>query len=293
MPVTVKPMQGPFGAAVSGIDLGREIGAADWSAIRDAFARYSVLVFRDQEITKAEHVAFSRRFGDLEYHVLKESTDPEYPEIFLLGSVEEPGGGKPFLNRNMKEWHADSTFMPEPSLGSLMYCKVTPSVGGDTLFASTRAAYETLPLEPKRTIQGREVVISYTYFHDEVLLPITPGMTPLTDEEKARVPDVTHPLVRRHPDSGERSILVSSTSVREISGLGADETRDLVAELCAHITRPGAVYRHEWRVGDLVIWDNRCTMHTATVYDFDNEPRLMHRTTIAGDRPIAAAPEAI
>jgi taurine dioxygenase len=165
-------------------------------------------------------------------------------------------------------------------------------VGGDTLFASTRAGYETLPMETKRRIQGREVLISYRYFRDEVLLPITPGMKPLTQEEKDRVPDVLHPIVRLHPDSGTRSLFLS-TNAQRVSGLSDTEGLELIADLRRHITRPSAVYRHRWRVGDLVIWNNRCTMHTATVYDFDNEPRLMHRTTIAGDKPIAALPEAL
>ena len=292
MSVSIEPLGGQFGALISGIDLSGPVSDEQFAEIHEAFLRYSVLLFRGQELTKAQHVAFSRRFGELELHVLRESTDPEFPEIFLLGSVEEAGGGTPFLNRNDEEWHSDSTFMERPSLGSLMYCKVKPSKGGDTLFASTRAAYETLPVETKRLIQSREVLISYRYFHDEVLLPITPGMKPLTQVEIDRVPDVLHPLVRLHPNTEQRSIFVS-TNARAVSGMDDEEGRELVRELCDHITRPGAVYRHEWQVGDLVIWDNRCTMHTATVYDFDNEPRLMHRTTIVGDKPRAAPPEAL
>jgi taurine dioxygenase len=292
MALSIRPLSEPFGAEVRGCDLSHALSDAEFNDIKDAFVRHSVLLFREQDLTKAQHVALSRRFGNLELHVMREHTDPEFPEIFVLGSVQEPGGGTPFLNRNDEEWHSDSTFMAEPSLGSLLYCRVTPTVGGDTLFASTRAAYESLPPQTKRLVQGREVLISYRYFHDEVLLPIPPGMKPLTQAEKDRVPDVSHPLVRLHPESAERSIFVS-TNARQVSGLDQETGRALIEDLCRHITRPGAVYRHKWQVADLVIWDNRCTMHTATVYDFDNEPRLMHRTTIAGDRPRAAPPEAV
>lgn len=293
MTLTLRPLAEGFGAEIVGIDLRQPISDERWAEIESAFVRYSVLLFREQALSKAEHVALSRRFGTLEHHVLSQHTDPAFPEIFVLGSVREPDGGVPFLNRNDVEWHSDSSFMARPSLGSLLYCKVTPRIGGDTMFTSMHRAYDTLPPPLKRMLQGRVARHSFAYFHDEVILPITPGMKPMTPEQRARTPDVVHPLVRLHPLTGRRSVFFSSRSIREITGLDFTTVQALVADLLAHATAPDAVYSHAWRVGDMVIYDNRATMHTATPYDFDGEPRLLHRTTICGEAPLPAPPEAL
>lgn len=293
MPFAIEPLHEKFGAEIVGVDLTRPLDDATWTAIDGAFVRYSVLVFRDQDLSKQQHVAFSRRFGELEFHVVKENIDPECPEIFVLGNVEDRGGATPFASRVNETWHSDSSFLAAPSMASLLYCRIAPGVGADTQLVSARAAYEDLPMEIKRRIQGRTVVFSYAHFHDEILVPAEPERQPLTAKEKADLPDVRHPLVCLHPANGSRSIFISEVSAREISGLEESEISGLVDALCRHITQPEAVYTHRWRVGDLLIWDNRCTMHRATIFDAERERRLMHRTTIVGEVPIPAPPEEI
>ena len=251
-----------------------------------------MLLFRGQRLDRVRHVAYSGRFGELELHLAGDHRDPVHPEIFLIGNVREAGGGVPNLNRNGIEWHSDSSFIAEPSLGSLMYCRVTPTVGGGTWFADARAAWDGLPEPLKEQAKGLSAVHSYTWFHDRICR-VNPGRRRLTDAERAGHPDVRHPLVRRHPVTGRPSLYVCPDVMKEIPGLDADAAAALVEALMAHATAEDVVYRHRWQVGDLVVWDNRCTMHTAVPYDFDREPRLMHRTTVAGSAPLPAFPEAV
>jgi taurine dioxygenase len=291
MTIEVTPLNDYVGAEIRGVNLSGDLDKATWNTIYQAYLDHSVLLFRDQDLTKAQHVAFSRKFGELELHVVSVNTDPGYPEIFVLGNVEEPDGGKPFLSRINEFWHSDSSFIEEPSAASLLYCRIAPSSGADTLLASGRTAYETLPANLKARIQGRTGLYSYVDLHQRLLDQNMPGVEPLSEEDKAKYPDVQHPLVRLHPKNGTRAIYVCETSTAGILDMDQDKCDELVADLCAHITRDEAVYRHRWRPGDLIIWDNRCTMHAATEWDAENERRLMHRTTVIGDRPIPAPPE--
>jgi taurine dioxygenase len=269
-----------IGAEILDVDVGAPIDAASFAAIRDAFNQHSLLLFRGQTITEAQHVAFSRRFGNLQIHHLKQFLTASTPEIYVLSNVVEDGKPK----GNHKEgwnWHSDWSYMTKPSLGSVLYAREVPDEQGDTLFASMQAAYDALLPAMKQRIDGLKAVHSYAGYYASAFA----DRAPLTEEQKQRTPDVVHPVVRTHPETGRKSLYVGETICKEICGLPPEESAALLAELNAHAVQADFVYRHRWQVGDLLAWDNRCTMHQATPYDDVKYRRVMHRTTIEGDAP--------
>lgn len=275
-----RPLSEHLGEEVVGVDLSAPLDDATFGAIEDLFNRRSVVVFRDQALTPAQLVAFSERFGEVETPLLNQFTLPEAPKVLVLSNVKE--GDKPKgAHRQGHLWHTDLTYMPEPSLGSLLYGVEVPPEGGDTLFASILAAYDALPEARQQALDGLKAVHSYPHAYAQLY----PEREPLTEEQKARVPDIVHPLVRTHPATGRKALYMGEYIIKEIEGLSDAETRALVEELIAHITRDEFIYRHKWRAGDLLMWDNRGVVHHATDYDDRKYRRVMHRTTIKGDRP--------
>ena len=226
-------------------------------------------------------VAFARRFGPLQIHVLKQFLTTPHPELYVLSNrVVE---GRPIGNHKEGwNWHSDLSYLEIPCLGSVLYAREVPPVGADTLFASMYAAYDALDAETRARIDSLRAVHSYAGYYAKAFA----DRAPLTEEQKAATPDVVHPLVRTHPETGRRSLYVGEDVVREIVGLPRTEGDALLARLNAHAVSDAFVYRHRWRVGDVVIWDNRSTMHRATPYDDRAYIRVMHRATIQGtDRP--------
>jgi len=271
----------PFiGSAVHGIDLREPVSDADFAVLRDALNQRSLLLLRGQQINEAQHVAFSRRFGTLLGHVLTQFLKKEYPEVYVLSNVSE--NGKPIGNHKEGwNWHSDLSYKAEPSLGALLYAVEVPPVEGDTFFASMHAAYDALPEVTKARIRRLTATHSYANYYGKAFA----DRNPLTPEQLAVTPDVVHPLVRTHPETGRLSLYVGQDVVKKIDGLPADESAQLLAELNEHAISPQFSYRHQWLAGDLLVWDNRCTMHRATPYDDLKYRRVMHRTTVAGDRP--------
>jgi len=269
-----------IGVELRGVDLRLPLAPEVVAEIRARLNRHSLLLFRDQAIDEPQHIGFSRIFGELLIHVLKQFLTTPYPEIYVLSNVIEDGKAKG-AHKEGWNWHSDLSYMAEPSLGSALYSREIPAEGGDTLFASMHAAFDALPEATKARIKPLKALHSYQGYYASYF----PDRAPLTEEQKARVPDVMHPVVRTHPETGRPSLYVGQDIVKEICGLPAEESRALLAELNAHAIRPEFVYRHQWRVGDLVVWDNRATMHQATPYDDVKYRRVMHRTTIKGDRP--------
>jgi len=271
----------PFiGSAVQGIDLREPVGDADFARLREALNQRSLLLFRGQQINEAQHVAFSRRFGTLLGHVLTQFLKKDYPEVYVLSNVSE--NGKPIGNHKEGwNWHSDLSYKAEPSLGALLYAVEVPPVEGDTFFASMHAAYDALPEATKTRIRALTATHSYANYYGRAFA----DRNPLTPEQLAATPDVVHPLVRTHPETGRLSLYVGQDVVKKIDGLPADDSAQLLAELNDHAISPQFSYRHKWLAGDLLVWDNRCTMHRATPYDDLKYRRVMHRTTVAGDRP--------
>ncbi len=269
-----------FVAEITGLDLREETSPQTAESLISDLARYEVLVIRDQKLEHADQVRFSRLFGPLDIYPVRSYVVPEYPEVLTISNIFE--NGEPiglYDGDDQMEWHTDYSWKPVMSRASLLYSAIAPAEGGDTLFADSTAAYEELSTGMKSRIDGLQAVHSMQCLVEEEL-KTNPHKKPLTEEERSRMPDVTHPLVRVHPVTGRRSLLLGSMIISGIVGLSAAESSALLAELHAHATSGRYVYRHHWAVGDLVIWDNDATMHTRTPCDRHRHRRLLYRTTV-------------
>lgn len=278
----IRPASRALGAEVVGFDLGSSNVDDDVIAeFRRALAENCILLMRDQKITPDQHVSFSRRFGELEHHVLNDYLLPGHPEIYIISNVKE--NEKPVGRAGAGQyWHTDLSYVKCPSLGSLMYAVEVPETGGDTMFANMYKAYDALSEPMKRFLSGLKGVHDFAYTQATYIAPA--GRTkPASPEQLAKTPPVEHPLVRTHPETGRKSLYVSPGMMTHIAGLAPAEGRAILGFLFEHVTRPEFVYRHRWQVGDLVFWDNRAAIHCA-VDDYGPEDRrLMYRTTIKGD----------
>jgi taurine dioxygenase len=277
LPLELVPLSDHLGVEVRGVDLSKPVDDATFAELRHAFDNRNLLLFRDQQLSVEQQLDFSRRWGPLEQHVLKQFTLPGYPELFVLTNKKD--GDKPQGAHKVGwHWHIDNTYMQRSSLGSLLYAKEIPPEGGDTLFTSLAAAYDGLPEAMKRRIDGLKAVHSYIHVRSIKW----PNET-LTEEQKARVPDIVHALVRVHPATGRKVLYVGEYVIKQFLGMSMADSKALLDELNAHATEPRFVYRHRWRVSDLMFWDNRATMHCAQPYDDMNHTRLMHTTRIVMD----------
>ncbi len=270
-----------FAAEIDGADITRLLDDATWAEIRAAFEEHSILVFRGRTLDDETQIAFSHRFGSLE---VTRSMNPAAGTPFARQSNLDIKTGEfiPADDRRMiyqlanMLWHSDSSFKPVPALCSLLSARIIPPEGGATEFASTRCAYPALPEDMKRRVAGAIAVHDFSWSRDQ----IRPGF--FTAEERATYPPVRHPLVRTNPVNG-RPALFLGAHASHIEGMPIEEGRALLKALLDHVTQPQFRYRHEWREGDLVVWDNRCVLHRATPYDSTRYKRLLQRTTVSGD----------
>ncbi len=284
----IRPTGAALGAEIRGVDLSKSVDEASLRAIENALHEHEVVFFRDQHISPEQHVAFSRRFGELEKHVRVECCKPGFPEIFVVSNVIE--NGKPIGTQDAGLfWHSDLAYMAEPSRGSLFYAHEVPhdDAGkplGDTLFASATAAWQALPEDIKGIVSKRRAVTSYAkgYYRDRKSGP----RPPLTEAQKARTPDVEHPIKRTHPWTRKPCLFVNEGYTASIAGLAPEESERVLNLLFEHVSRPEFVYRHQWRAGDFLIWDNCSTQHKA-MFDYAlPRRRRMERTTLTGTAPI-------
>lgn len=281
--LSIRPLSRACGAEVAGIDLARALEAETVQRLHRALGEHGILLFRDADLTPAQHVAFSRQFGALETHVVGEFNLPGHPEVFVVSNVREEGKLKGAVYAG-QYWHSDLSYMKKPSLGSLLLCREMPEVGGDTMWANMVLAYDSLSDVMKKFLSGLRAVHDYSHAYDTYFAHLK-ERPPLTPEQRAKTPPVEQPMVRTHPVTGRRALYVNPGFTKAIVGMPKEESQPILEMLFAHSTRPEFVYRHKWRVNDLVFWDNRCTMHYAlSDYDFSVR-RHMHRTTIAGDVP--------
>ncbi len=278
----IRPFDAALGAEVVGLDLNQPLSSADFQRIHRAHLDHHVVVFRDQRITPAQQVAFSRRFGPLQIHVLHQFQLANHPEILIVSNVVE--NGKPIgLGDAGHFWHSDLSYKEKPSLGSLLHAIELPAQGGDTLFANMHTAWETLPPALQRKVEGLRAEHTYLARYAE-LQKRSPWRPNLTPEQIAQVKPVVHPVVRTHSETGRKALFVSEHFTTRIIGLPDEESRALLDELFAHSVKPAHVYRHQWREHDLVFWDNRSLLHLAGGTP-DDLRRVMYRTTIEGDAP--------
>jgi alpha-ketoglutarate-dependent 2,4-dichlorophenoxyacetate dioxygenase len=283
--ISIKPLHPLFAAEVTGLDLSHPVAPEALGEIRDAFARYSVLVFRDQRVTDEQQIAFSREFGELE--TTKVGTPGAGSSLVVLtnigpdGEIEPPTERQMLNNRANQQWHADSSFKPVPAKASMLSARIIPSAGGNTEYISMRAVYAELPDELKQAVEGRVAIHDYTYGRSR----IDPNL--VTAEERAAVPPVRQAMVLDHGPYG-RSLYLGAHCA-SVEGLDQAEGRALIDRLMAFATQERFVYSHPWRPHDMILWDNRAVLHRATPFASTTERRLMVRTTIAGDGPTVAA----
>ena len=281
----IKYSNAPLGAEITGLDLARPVDQPTLQAIEDLFHDRGVIVFRDQQLTDEQHIAFSRRLGDLEIHVATQFLRPGYPEILVVSNVVEDGRNIGLADAG-QYWHSDLSYIANPSRCSLLYALEVPvkdgNVLGETLFASAAYAFETLPDSMKARLEGRRAIHSYGDRYKKQQAAGTRGA--LTEEQLKKVPQVSQPILRAHPITARRVLFVNEGFTVEVEGMEQTESDALLQELCGHITRPETLYRHQWRQGDLVMWDNCLTQHRA-IRDYELPlRRRMHRTTVAGVR---------
>jgi taurine dioxygenase len=282
MAITIRRFDAPLGAEVIGLDLGRSLDEDDFHRIHRAHLDHHVLVFRDQQITPEQQVAFSRRFGRLQIHVLRQFQLASEPEVLVVSNIVEDG--RPIgLGDAGHFWHSDLSYKERPSLGSMLLAHELPQDGGDTLFADMHLAWDTLPAALRHAVEGLQAEHSYLARYED-LRARSPWRPKLSDEQLAQVLPVVHPVVRTHPESGRKALFVSEHFTTRIVGLGEGESSELLAQLFAHSVRAQHVYRHRWQPGDMVFWDNRSVIHLAAGCP-DDQRRRLHRTTIEGDRP--------
>ena len=279
----IRPFDAPCGAEVLGLDLSRPLADDAFARIHRAHLDHHVLVFRGQDaLTPEQQIAFSRRFGPLQVHVLHQFGLPGHPEILIVSNIRE--NGRPIgLGDAGAYWHSDLSYMPKPSLGSMLLAQELPAEGGDTLFANQHRAWDALPAALKTALEGRRAEHWYLCKYEE-LRARNPYRPVLSQAQIDAVKPVAQPVVRTHPETGRKALFVSEHFTTRILGLPEDESRALLDELFERSTRPEFVYRHRWAPGDMVFWDNRSLMHLAAGTP-DHLRRRMNRTTIEGDAP--------
>ncbi|HEN8714013.1 MULTISPECIES: TauD/TfdA dioxygenase family protein [Pseudomonas] len=278
----IRPFSGAVGAEIIGLDLAKPVNAEDFSLIHRAHLEHHVLVLRDQRISPEQQIAFSRRFGQLQIHVLKQFLLKGHPEILIVSNIIE-NGHNIGLGDAGKFWHSDLSYKELPSLGSMLHAQELPSEGGDTLFADMHKAWDAVPQALRKQVEGRSAAHSYTARYAETKFEGNWRPT-LSAEQLAQVQEVVHPVVRTHPENGRKALFVSEGFTTRIVGLPDDESRDVLQQLYALSVLEQNIYRHQWQPHDLVFWDNRSLIHLATGCPAHLRRKLF-RTTIQGDAP--------
>ncbi len=265
--ITVKRLTGAIGAELKGVDLNHPLDDRTFGTIHQAFLDHCMLVFRGQFLDPAAQTVFTRRWGEvLHLSYLKQLEMPDHREVMAQGNL-----GKAKHALVTEQWHSDSSFMPAPPAHAILAAQVLPDAGGDTMFASQYVAYETLSEGMKRLLRELRAL------HGGAKLAAILGI-----EDSA--PPQSHPIVRTHQETGRKALYVNRLYTYCIEGLTEAESRGLLDFLFEQNCRPEFSYRHQWAPGDVIMWDNRCTLHYA-VHDYGDAPRVMHRTTVAGDIP--------
>jgi len=279
-PLAARPLSPGLGAEVRGVDLAQPLTPTLRDAIARAFLEHRLLVFRDQQLTGEQQHALTLQFGEIEGHVARQADGGRSPLVHIVHNLDEDG--QPTATpRDVGNyfWHTDKSYHAVPSLLTMLHALELPADGGDTQFANTAAGYAALPTAVQGAIAGLQVVHSW-----EVSRRKAGGRLASAEEAQER-PPVTHPLVRTHPDTGERCLYLGLHAAH-IVGLPELEGVALLERLLVHTTRPEFVLAHKWRAGDLVMWDNRCLLHRAMRdYDMTGQRRILQRTVVKGTAP--------
>ena len=295
MTLEVRRVGNALGAEIGNIDLAGMISDQTVREIKAAWHEHLVLVFPGQKLTNEQHIAFSRNFGDLEVHPSGKYTLKSHPEILLLTNKKDAAGNYISLRDGGTEWHSDLSYMKLPSRASLLYSIDVPKDGGDTEWANMYLAYDVLPqklkqrIAPLRAVHQLEAAANHrlkppdTVFQQGVKGSMWDRKSA---EAAARTPNVTHPIVRTHPDTGRKALFVNRRFTLWIEDMSREASEELLLELFDYSERREHVYRHRWTKGDLLMWDNRCTIHLACGGVPDSQIRTMQRTTVLGEAVI-------
>ncbi len=283
----IRPNGAALGAEIRNIDLAQTLDDATINAIENALHQHKIIFFRNQHIGPEQHAALSRRFGELEKHLRTDCCKPGFPEIFVVSNIIK--NGKPIGTRDAGLfWHSDLACVAEPSRGSLFYALEVPhdDTGkplGDTLLASTTAAWQALPDDIKHLIANRRAVTSYAkgYYRDRKSGP----RPPLTEAQKARTPDVEHPIMRSHPYTKKPCLFIHEGYTARIADMAPEESDRVLNRLFEHVSCPEFVYSHQWRAGDFLIWENCSTQHRAVFNYALPQRQRVERTTLTGSAP--------
>ncbi|MSV35764.1 MAG: TauD/TfdA family dioxygenase [Bryobacterales bacterium] len=282
--VRVLPSDKTLGAEIQGVDL-RHLNDEDFAAIYKAWLDRSVILMRGQQLTDQDLIAFSRRLGDLDWAPIQETGRrfvEGLPEIYVVSNVIEKGEPIGSLGAGEAAWHTDMSYLEDPPKASMLYALEIPAAGGNTYFTGMYRAYEALPAETKRRIEGLRIKHDGTYNSGGY---VRQGVTAVDDPVTS--PGVYHPLVCTHPETGRRMLYLGRRRNAYIGGLPLAESEALLDELWTHASAERFAWHNVWKVGDVVLWDNRCTMHRRDPFDA-NDRRVMHRTQIKGSAPLAA-----
>lgn len=281
----VFPLHPSIGTEVRGLELGPEMPPDIIEQLKELWHERHVLLFREQTLDDAAQVAFSKHFGTLEILPEPEQRAAAHPEIFRIANTDEAGNIRPpddpigVYMKIVEHWHTDSAYREIPSFGAILRSLAVPPEGGQTQFVNLLDAFATLPAALRDAVQGRRIVCSY----EKTRAVPGEGLVIETDEVDAHRAAVMHPIVRRHPDrEGQCSLYLSPVNMIGIEGLQGEAAEQLLDELLAWVTQECFVYTHQWQAGDVLIWDNRCTMHRVLAYDSARFPRVMHRTALVG-----------
>jgi taurine dioxygenase len=285
MPAT-RPLSPGFGAEAVGVDVSAPLSDAAFADVRDAFFAAQVLLLRAQRLTPAQYLAFARRFGPPEPHVIDQFHHPDAADILVLSNVVRDGKPQGLADAGTY-FHTDYSYLDVPARATMLYAIESPPVGGNTVFANQYAAYDDLPQAMKRRLDGLMGVHHYGNRNDVDEASRT-AASRLTDEQKARMPLITHPIVRTHPVTGRKALYAVSGSSFGIVGMPDDEARALLDELAAHATRDQYLMSVFYAPGDLVIWDNASLLHRATLLD-PRHARTLWRITVKEPAPAGRA----
>lgn len=286
-PPTAHPLTLSLGAEVKGIDLSKPIDGTAADFLHRAFAEFKVLAIRGQRLTPDDQIAFARHFGDLAVHGNAQFALPEHEQILILSNDRKDGRPIGVIDAG-DAWHSDFSYRETPSRATILYARRIPEHGGDTEFADMVAAYDALPASTRERIEDLRGVHTINKLRNP-RIEISPDRENAEEYYRARgaeSPDQTHPLVRVHPVTGRKALYLSPRFTIGIADMADEEAQPLLDDLFAHQIKPEFVYRHRWRVGDVVMWDNRCTIHRASGGHRYPDIRTIHRITVLGEAPI-------
>lgn len=282
MTMEIRPLCPALGAEVLGIDLTRPLGDVERKALHQAFLEYHLLCLRAEPLKPAELARVARIFGEPQLQLKRDKRDAEAPEVSILDSTYSTPDDKPDDLRLMRltGWHTDDSYFEVPAKATMLQAIEIPGFGGETFFCNTHRAYEELPEQRKQSLEGLDAVHAY----DTVRVPGTAD--PRSEVEKNETPDVVHPLVRAHDESGINAIYFNANRTDRVVGMARSDSDRLLDSILEHISQDTYKYRHEWRAGDILVWDNRCLVHSVNM-DFPVGQRRLHqRILLKGTRPV-------